>query len=152
MFGGSLFRPLTEPPTVVTDFSPEPAPSPEPFWLTDDLLFHHQRCQRRAYLNIHGDRAEADPPSDYLQKIKQDSAEHPGQGAGGLRPPTNAPPSPPAIGGPEPRPTVALMAAGADAHCGRCLAGSHDPKHLSGQPPRSAGEATGLVGVGRLAI
>jgi uncharacterized protein len=52
-----------------------PAPPP-PTWLTDDLLFHHQRCDRRAYLDVRGDRAQMDAPSDYFQKIKQDSAEH----------------------------------------------------------------------------
>jgi predicted RecB family nuclease len=120
MFGGSLFRPLTEPPTVVTDFSPEPAPNPEPFWLTDDLLFHHQRCQRRAYLNIHGDRAEADPPSDYLQKIKQDSAEHRAKVLADYDP-YQRPTFPPGDWRAGAQATVALMAAGADAIVGGVL-------------------------------
>ena len=46
------------------------------YWVTDFLLLQYQRCSRRAYLDTHRDRTEADPPSDYLQKIKQDSAEH----------------------------------------------------------------------------
>jgi uncharacterized protein len=49
---------------------------PPAYWVTDFLLLQYQRCSRRAYLDTHCDRAEADPPSDYLQKIKQDSAEH----------------------------------------------------------------------------
>jgi len=53
-----------------------PSPDRAPYWVTDFLLLQYQRCSRRAYLDTHRDRAEADPPSDYLQKIKQDSAEH----------------------------------------------------------------------------
>lgn len=45
-------------------------------WLTDDLLFHYQRCGRRAYLDLYGDDDRRDAPSDYLQKLKQDSAHH----------------------------------------------------------------------------
>ncbi|MGD1904938.1 MAG: TM0106 family RecB-like putative nuclease [Leptolyngbyaceae cyanobacterium] len=45
-------------------------------WLTDQSLFHYQRCHRRAYLDRYGDRGQIDPPSDYLRKIKQDSAIH----------------------------------------------------------------------------
>ncbi|MGD1862347.1 MAG: TM0106 family RecB-like putative nuclease [Leptolyngbyaceae cyanobacterium] len=45
-------------------------------WVTDFLLLQYQRCARRAYLDTHNDSAMADPPSDYLQKIKQDSAAH----------------------------------------------------------------------------
>lgn len=61
--------PLTEPPT-------QTAQATAPQWITDDSLFHYQRCARRAYLDLYGDRAMMDPPSDYLQKIQQDSAEH----------------------------------------------------------------------------
>ncbi|MEM9815323.1 MAG: TM0106 family RecB-like putative nuclease [Cyanobacteria bacterium P01_D01_bin.6] len=49
---------------------------PKTYWVTDFLLLQYQRCARRAYLDTHRDRAEADPPSNYLQKIKQDSGEH----------------------------------------------------------------------------
>ncbi len=45
-------------------------------WLTDDLLFQHQRCQRRAFLETYGDLEQRDPPSDYLAKLKQDSQAH----------------------------------------------------------------------------
>ena len=44
--------------------------------LTDRLLFNYQRCSRRAFLELHGDRSQKDPPSDYLRKLKQDSSDH----------------------------------------------------------------------------
>lgn len=46
------------------------------YWLTDDLLFHYQRCSRRAFLDLHGDPTQRDAPSDYLLKLQQDSAIH----------------------------------------------------------------------------
>jgi len=75
MFGGSHSSPLTASPDT-TETDTDTAQTPYTYWLTDDLLLHYQRCPRRAYLDVHRDRAEADPPSDYLCKIKQDSAEH----------------------------------------------------------------------------
>lgn len=42
--------------------------------LTADLLFHYQRCDRRAFLEVCGDIAQRDPPSDYVLKLIQDSA------------------------------------------------------------------------------
>jgi len=45
-------------------------------WLTDDLLFHYQRCSRRAFLDLYGTSTQPDPPSDYLEKLKQDSTHH----------------------------------------------------------------------------
>jgi predicted RecB family nuclease len=45
-------------------------------WLTNDLLFNYQRCQRRAYLDIFGNWEHSDPPSDYLLKLRQDSYDH----------------------------------------------------------------------------
>ncbi|MEO0533636.1 MAG: TM0106 family RecB-like putative nuclease [Cyanobacteria bacterium P01_A01_bin.123] len=48
----------------------------DPYWLTDQMLFHYQRCPRRAFLDRYGDRSLRDAPSDYLQKLKQDSADH----------------------------------------------------------------------------
>jgi predicted RecB family nuclease len=50
--------------------------TPAPFWFTDDILFHHQRCRRRSYLDTYGDTTRRDPPNDYLLKIRQDSVEH----------------------------------------------------------------------------
>ena len=44
--------------------------------LTDALLLHYQRCPRRAFLDVHGDLAQRDPPSDYLLKLFQDSLLH----------------------------------------------------------------------------
>ncbi len=40
------------------------------------MLFHYQRCGRRAYLDLYGDRAHQDIPSDYLLKLRQDSTLH----------------------------------------------------------------------------
>lgn len=45
-------------------------------WLTDDLLFHYQRCSRRAFLDLYGDPQQQDPPSDYLLKLRQDGQAH----------------------------------------------------------------------------
>ncbi|WP_240966354.1 TM0106 family RecB-like putative nuclease [Nodosilinea sp. P-1105] len=45
-------------------------------WLTDDVLFHYQRCNRRAFLDLYGDRSQQRPPSDYLLKLRQDSNLH----------------------------------------------------------------------------
>ncbi|WP_264308362.1 TM0106 family RecB-like putative nuclease [Nodosilinea nodulosa] len=45
-------------------------------WLTDDVLFHYQRCSRRAFLDLYGDRAQQNHPSDYLLKLRQDSLTH----------------------------------------------------------------------------
>jgi predicted RecB family nuclease len=45
-------------------------------WLTDDVLFHYQRCHRRAYLDLYGAADQQDPPSDYLLKLRQDSILH----------------------------------------------------------------------------
>jgi len=53
-----------------------PPPQRDDLWITDDLLFDFQRCQRRAYLNVFGDIQERDPPSDYLKKLRQDSLAH----------------------------------------------------------------------------
>lgn len=45
-------------------------------WLTDDMLFHYQRCHRRAFLDIYGDPRQQDAPSDYLLKLRQDGVDH----------------------------------------------------------------------------
>jgi uncharacterized protein len=42
--------------------------------LTAEMLLNYQRCSRRAFLDAHGDAAQKDAPSDYLQKLIQDSA------------------------------------------------------------------------------
>jgi len=44
--------------------------------LTDELFLHHQRCHRRAFLEIHGDISQRQEPSDYLKKIMADSGNH----------------------------------------------------------------------------
>ncbi|NEQ31772.1 MAG: TM0106 family RecB-like putative nuclease [Leptolyngbya sp. SIO4C5] len=44
--------------------------------MTDNRLFQYHRCSRRAFLDLHGDASRRDPASDYLLKLKQDSAEH----------------------------------------------------------------------------
>jgi uncharacterized protein len=45
-------------------------------WVTDDLLFSHQRCRRRSFLELYGNPSHRDPPSDYLRKLRQDSLAH----------------------------------------------------------------------------
>lgn len=69
--GESPQHPLRFPAEATTPNSQSPVR-----WLTDDLLFHHQRCSRRAFLDLYGDRDHQDPPSDYLQKLQQDSILH----------------------------------------------------------------------------
>ncbi len=44
--------------------------------ITDQLLLDYQRCDRRAYLDLWGDRAHRDPPTDYLRKLHQDGQRH----------------------------------------------------------------------------
>jgi len=44
--------------------------------LTAELLLNYQRCDRRAFLEAYGDRAYKVPPSDFLLKLRQDSALH----------------------------------------------------------------------------
>lgn len=55
---------------------PSVLPSSPEIWLTDELLFQYQRCQRHAYLELYGDSEQRDPPSDYLAKLRQDSQTH----------------------------------------------------------------------------
>jgi hypothetical protein len=73
--GGDTSKSLAESRRLSAHASPLIS-EPKTYWVTDFLLLQYQRCSRRAYLDTHRDRAEADPPSDYLQKIKQDSAAH----------------------------------------------------------------------------
>ena len=56
----------------ITDF----LASFEGMLLTAELLFQYQRCERRAFLDVCGDPVQRDPPSDYLLKLIQDSAEN----------------------------------------------------------------------------
>ena len=44
--------------------------------IEDSTLFTFLRCQRRAYLDVYGDRDLQAAPSDYLVKLKSDSASH----------------------------------------------------------------------------
>lgn len=69
--GGGQLNPLRFPAEVATSQSGRSLR-----WLTDDLLFYHQRCNRRTYLDLYGNPRHKDPPSDYLQKLRQDSSEH----------------------------------------------------------------------------
>src|SRR5579883_1869401 len=41
--------------------------------LNAELLLNYQRCSRRAFLDLHGDLSQRDPPNDYLLKLMQDS-------------------------------------------------------------------------------
>lgn len=69
--GGGRLNPLRFPSEATTPNSQSLVR-----WLTDDLLFQYQRCSRRAFLDLYGDPQQQDPPSDYLLKLRQDSAEH----------------------------------------------------------------------------
>ncbi|MGF1459952.1 MAG: TM0106 family RecB-like putative nuclease [Leptolyngbyaceae cyanobacterium] len=73
--GVGHLKPLANSPRLPANTRPAPT-ADHIYWVTDFLLLQYQRCGRRAYLDTHGDRVQADPPSDYLQKIKQDSAAH----------------------------------------------------------------------------
>lgn len=44
--------------------------------LTDDLLHNYKRCQRRAFLDLSGNRQEQDPEKDFLRKLHQESQKH----------------------------------------------------------------------------
>lgn len=44
--------------------------------ITDQLLIDYKRCQRRAYLNIHGDKKLSDPEKDFRVKLKQEANRH----------------------------------------------------------------------------
>ena len=60
-----------------TSFRPWPPEQPEPaLVVTDHTLFTFLRCQRRAFLDTHGDTSLQNNPSDYLLKLKEDSATH----------------------------------------------------------------------------
>jgi predicted RecB family nuclease len=48
----------------------------EGMWLTDELLLNYQRCRRRAFLDVFGDKSQRNPPGDYLLKLRQDSFIH----------------------------------------------------------------------------
>lgn len=41
-----------------------------------DLLLQYQRCKRRPFLDIHGDRSQRDKPTDLLIKLQQDKIIH----------------------------------------------------------------------------
>jgi predicted RecB family nuclease len=41
-----------------------------------DLLLQYQRCKRRPFLDIHGDRSQRDKPTDLLIKLQQDKITH----------------------------------------------------------------------------
>lgn len=55
---------------------PLPQGNAQDLWITDELLFDYQRCNRRAFLDVYGDTERRDPPSDYLKKLRQDSLAH----------------------------------------------------------------------------
>lgn len=113
MFGGGHLTPLAE-GALYSETDAQPT------WITDDLLFHYQRCARRAYLDTHHDATVADAPSDYLQKLKQDSAEHRAAVLADYDP-LQRPLFPPRDWRQGAQATVALMAEGADYIAGGVL-------------------------------
>ncbi|WNN90174.1 TM0106 family RecB-like putative nuclease [Gloeocapsopsis dulcis] len=44
--------------------------------MTAELLLQYQRCQRRAFLDTHGDRSQRDTPSEFLLRLQQDKVIH----------------------------------------------------------------------------
>jgi len=44
--------------------------------LTAELLMHYQRCNRRAFLDLYGNREEIDPRNDFQLKLQQDRLAH----------------------------------------------------------------------------
>lgn len=53
--------------------------------LTAEILLNYQRCNRRAFLDVHGDTMLRDETSDYVIKLIQDSAENQKSVLGGLQ-------------------------------------------------------------------
>ncbi len=45
-------------------------------FLTDEILFDYQRCQRRSFLNLHADSTGLAPKSDWVLQIQSDSQSH----------------------------------------------------------------------------
>ncbi|MDZ8257890.1 TM0106 family RecB-like putative nuclease [Nostoc sp. ChiQUE01b] len=41
-----------------------------------ELLLQYQRCKRRPFLDIHGDKSQRDAPNELLQKLQQDKIAH----------------------------------------------------------------------------
>ncbi|NEO86061.1 MAG: TM0106 family RecB-like putative nuclease [Spirulina sp. SIO3F2] len=41
--------------------------------LTDELLLNYIRCARRAYLNLYGDRSQAEPEKAFVQKLRREN-------------------------------------------------------------------------------
>ncbi|OKH35568.1 recombinase B [[Phormidium ambiguum] IAM M-71] len=44
--------------------------------LTAELLLHYQRCHRRAFLELYGNKQEQDPPNDFQLKLQRDRLTH----------------------------------------------------------------------------
>jgi predicted RecB family nuclease len=75
--GGSCAAAVPISPHHSQHSSPQPTlPISEGVWLTDEILFNYQRCQRRAFLDLFGKVEQRDAPSDYLLKLRQDSQAH----------------------------------------------------------------------------
>jgi uncharacterized protein len=45
-------------------------------FLTDELLLNYLRCERRAFLNVHGEVREQGPERDFLVKLRRESNKH----------------------------------------------------------------------------
>lgn len=44
--------------------------------LSDDLLFHYKRCQRRAFLDVYGEESQKLPDKDFVLKLKEEKEFH----------------------------------------------------------------------------
>ncbi|MGB0561320.1 MAG: TM0106 family RecB-like putative nuclease [Spirulinaceae cyanobacterium] len=41
--------------------------------ITDELLLNYVRCARRSYLNLHGDRRQAEPEKEFVRKLRREN-------------------------------------------------------------------------------
>lgn len=76
---GSRFSQAELPPLPLTILPPDPsaaAVQDHLHWISADTLFQFQRCQRRAFLERHGNSDHQHQPSEYLLKLRQDSLQH----------------------------------------------------------------------------
>ncbi len=71
-------QPVCQPSNFSDQSALRSAPSPigDGFVVLENLLLNFQRCDRRAFLDVYGDRTRQDPASDYLKKLHQDSLSH----------------------------------------------------------------------------
>lgn len=113
--------------------------------VTDLLLLDYKRCQRRAYLNLHGDPAEREPEREFLLKLRQESQRHIQSVLQTDYPHFQKPPTSKAHWQEHAQATLGLMEQGAPVIYGGCLS------QTLGQVANS-GEVITLVGFPHLLV